>query len=182
MNMDIELKRYLDSLEFVAEGESIWIPGELEFDLRLAFTTQYPPEKYTSSIRAVLLNQANAMMVVETPSETHILPGGRREAGETYEQTLHREIGEETGYRILNAEFIGVLHFVHRFPMTKDWNPVLYPHMVHPIYCAVAGEYDATLLEEDGPETGIGFFSLTELEAFSLDKAQYTIARHVLSL
>jgi ADP-ribose pyrophosphatase YjhB (NUDIX family) len=56
-------------------------------------------------------------MVVRDPGSVHILPGGRRRGGESLEQTLRRELLEETGWTINQPQLLGVRHF-HQFGPT----------------------------------------------------------------
>jgi ADP-ribose pyrophosphatase YjhB (NUDIX family) len=56
------------------------------------------------------------VLVVRDPHEIHILPGGRRAHGETFEQTAVREVREETGWNVGDLHLLGVKHFHHLSP------------------------------------------------------------------
>ena len=63
-----------------------------------------------SSARAIILKK-DRVLVMHNLDGTHILPGGRFEKDETFEETLQRELLEEAGVRIKVMAQIGVVHF-----------------------------------------------------------------------
>jgi ADP-ribose pyrophosphatase YjhB (NUDIX family) len=73
------------------------------------FKGTMPPDELVTSIRGLTLKNQQVLLL-ENRSGSHILPGGRRNDGENYEETLMREIREETGYEISNRGLIAILH------------------------------------------------------------------------
>jgi 8-oxo-dGTP pyrophosphatase MutT (NUDIX family) len=69
-----------------------------------------------------------------------ILPGGRREQGETLEQTLRREVIEETGWAIDAPRLLGCLHF-HHLSSKPPGYAYPYPDFVQPVFIANAVRY-----------------------------------------
>jgi 8-oxo-dGTP pyrophosphatase MutT (NUDIX family) len=78
------------------------------------------------------------IVICETPNGTwHPWPGGRREAGESYEETAYREVHEETGW-LLNletAEYIGWLHLEHLAAPPED-HPFPHPDFLQVVFVA----------------------------------------------
>jgi hypothetical protein len=103
----MELKEYLDTIDFVSSEQAIWEPGKVGFEIKAAFTNSLPPVGAVTSVRCVLI-QSGCIMTVTDPERVHVLPGGRIEEGENYIGALRREIGEETEYTIANS--LKVMH------------------------------------------------------------------------
>ena len=91
-------------------------------------------------------------MVVRDPGGDHVVPGGRREPGETLMQTLAREIAEETGWRFSSARAFAALHFRHLTP-APDGHPYPYPDFFQPLFVLEAGDYDRRRIVRDAWES-----------------------------
>lgn len=64
---------------------------------------------YRESIRAIIMKENNILMVYSNKGD-YKFPGGGREQGETHEQTLMREVQEETGYIVNKVDYkMGVI-------------------------------------------------------------------------
>jgi 8-oxo-dGTP pyrophosphatase MutT (NUDIX family) len=109
-----------------------------------------PPADYVTSVRCVVLC-GNQVLVVRDPQEQHILPGGRRAPGETFEQTARREVREETGWLLGELQPLGVKHFYHLSPKSANY-PYPYPDFLQLIYQGYALTFDAQAKEPDGYE------------------------------
>lgn len=93
-----------------------------------------PPDELTTSVRAVIL-AAGQVLVVHDPHTLHILPGGRREPGETLEATLRRELLEETGWELGEPVLIGFRYIRHLTPRPAAYR-YPYPSFFHVVYAA----------------------------------------------
>jgi len=146
-----EIKAYLDFHPAHHETTEKWpIQGELR--VRLCLGSILPPANVSSSILAIVINIRRQVLFLypSTPngSIAHVLIGGRAEPGEMPEQTVIREVGEETGWQVEPLGMIGFRHFFHLEPRSeKSDRP--YPDFIQPIFAARAIAYNATLARPD---------------------------------
>ena len=66
-----------------------------------------PPDDLISSSRAILFHSDSVMVIRDHQNNPYIVPGGRREVGESVLQTLHREVREETGWSLREPAVLG---------------------------------------------------------------------------
>src|ERR1044071_5320209 len=130
----MDISQILAPLRLQADEQAEWPPSRLR--VRTYQTTRLPPLDLVSSVRA-LVRQGDQILVVRDPVSVHILPGGRREPGETLMQTLEREVLEETGWTIQSPRLIGLAHFQHLTPRPEDYR-YPYPDFLHLVYAAIA--------------------------------------------
>ncbi|MEZ4861359.1 MAG: NUDIX hydrolase [Caldilineaceae bacterium] len=129
-----------------------------------------PPDAYITSVRAVVLRRAE-VLVIQDPDGHHMMPGGRREAGESYVDTAVREVAEESGWQVRVGPLLGFLHFQRLTPKPPA---LAYPHAdsAQLVYVAYALEYRPERREENGYELGAQFVPLTQLASFALEERQ----------
>lgn len=108
-----------------AEDSAEWGGGQLSLRIASYISEEQPLLEYVTSVRCVLLKGDSVLVVQSTDGTYHILPGGRREEGESVEETLRREILEEAGWTIKDIEFLGFVHFHHLKPKPEGYP---YPH------------------------------------------------------
>ena len=152
-------------------------------DLRLRVTSYLvanpPPIEFVTSVRAIVLNDSSVMLV-RAPDGTHILPGGRRKAGEALIDTLMREVLEETGWTIEQLQLIGVKHYHHLTPMPLDYR-YPYPDFLQMIYRARAQQYLPEAREIDGYELETKFIPVVEALRLPLTPSDHMWLRTVLA-
>jgi 8-oxo-dGTP pyrophosphatase MutT (NUDIX family) len=155
-------------LALQADEQAEWPP--LRLRVRTYLTTTLPPLDLVSSVRALVIH-GDQVLVVRDPVSVHILPGGRREPGETLLQTLHREVLEETGWTIRAPCLIGLVHFQHLMPRPDDYR-YPYPDFLHLVYAATADRYDAGQREVGGYELHAGFQPLATITDLPISQGE----------
>jgi 8-oxo-dGTP pyrophosphatase MutT (NUDIX family) len=150
----------------VPQAQEAYRWGELRLRVRSYLCRELPPSELITSARAVVL-AAGGVLVVRDPTGVHILPGGRRQAGETLEQTARREVLEETGWVIDPPRLLGVKHFRHLGPKPAGYRH-LYPEFFQVVYGARAHRFDPGGRETDGYELGAAFQPTAEVQRLPL--------------
>ncbi len=132
---------------------------------------QMPPLDFITSVRAVVLRtqgeKAREVLVVQDPDGHHILPGGRREEGETLTETIGRELLEETGWQVTLRKLLGFKHFYRLTPPRPEFH-YTNPHFVQLVYGAVAAAYQPEAIEDDGYEIGAQFVEIDQLTQYKI--------------
>jgi ADP-ribose pyrophosphatase YjhB (NUDIX family) len=168
VNVDAELARFLASLTPTATEADQW--GELTFQVAGYLTANAPPLEYVTSVRAVVTQGENAL-VITSPDREHILPGGRREPGESLTETLRREALEETGWSLTSLRLLGFKQFHHLTPR-PDCYAYPYPDFFQVVYTAVAEAYHPDQRIVDDYELDARFLPLAEVRALPLSPIQ----------
>jgi 8-oxo-dGTP pyrophosphatase MutT (NUDIX family) len=172
-----DLNQIVAALPLQADEHAEWPP--LRLRVRTYLTTTLPPLDLVSSVRALVI-QAEQLLVVRDPVSVHILPGGRRESGETLMQTLHREVLEETGWTIRDTRLIGLVHFQHLTPKPDDCR-YPYPDFLHLIFVAAADRYNHEQREVGGYELEAALQSLAAAEALPISQGERALLRAALA-
>ena len=149
--MDDSLVAFLKAHPAHCEYDEIWpLQPDVPLRVRLCLATVLPPVEVRSSVLGIVARADNRVLFIhpETPSGdiAHLIPGGRPESGETPEETLVREIGEESGWLVNPHGIVGFRHFHHLGPPQLSMADRPYPDFLEPIFAAVAVRYDADLL------------------------------------
>jgi ADP-ribose pyrophosphatase YjhB (NUDIX family) len=153
--------------------------GELRFRVASYLGEHLPPLELISSVRAVVLRD-DGVLVVRDPEAVHILPGGRREPGETMLETLRREVLEETGWSMDEPALLGVRHFHHLQPEPAGYaHP--YPDFFQAVYTAEADGFHPARREADGYELGSGFRPLAAVRRLNLPPNERLFLRAALA-
>ena len=121
----------------LAKVTATW--GDSQLEIRYYLGDRPPPLSLVTSVRAVLFRDRSVMVVQDHIETYHVMPGGRREPGETIDATLRREIMEETGWTVASHHPLGFAHFRHLTPRPVDY-PYPYPDFAQLLFVAEAGE------------------------------------------
>jgi 8-oxo-dGTP pyrophosphatase MutT (NUDIX family) len=129
-----------------------------------------PPLDYVASVRCLVFRDG-CLIVQRDRTTTHILPGGRREAGETPEDALRREVLEETGWKVSGETMLGWMHFHHLSPKPPD-HPYPYPDSIQVMYTAVAESFSPADKLDDGYEVESVLLPIAEVRASALSRRE----------
>jgi 8-oxo-dGTP diphosphatase len=159
-----ELAEFLKSCPEYVQERIQW--GPLYFSVQSYVCTDFPFSDLVTSVRAIVFHKEQ-ILVVRDPESTHIIPGGRCMPGETWPETLRREIAEETGWKISDLSPLGVKHFHHLTLKPPDYK-FPYPDFYQVIFLAKTVEFDPTLLDPERYELEGSFQSPTKIEKLKL--------------
>lgn len=160
---------FLDGMAHIARESATWADGTMPLEVRAYATDTVPPADLVSSVRCVLRRDAEIMVIEDFKGERHVLPGGRIEANEGFEDCLRRELLEETGWTIRQPALVGFIHFHHLKAAPEGYR---YPHpdFLQLVYLAWAGKYRPDEREQDSQwEAGAAFMSLQAASDLQLD-------------
>ena len=85
------IRQFFSARTPIAEEQVHWLNGAIRLRLRVYLTEELPELQYVTSVRAVLATD-RGYAVLSNADGLHVLPGGRREAGEELTTTLAREL------------------------------------------------------------------------------------------
>ena len=141
----------------VASHRTQWDDMALRCDL--VADAAAPPDELLTSVRGVVFRQGRVMVIHDSAGSAHVMPGGRREAGETETQTLEREIAEETGWSVAAAIRIGRLVYEHLSPRPPDY-AYPFPRFIQSLFLVEAGRFRRADIRRGQWERGSSLSSL----------------------
>ena len=152
--MNHQLADFLDAHPPHSDYQETW--GDVPLRVRLCLAAKLPPVAVRSSVLGIVTRNGKDVLFIhpDQPSGdiAHLIVGGRPEPGEGPEQTLVREIAEESGWRVRPCGIVGFRHFHHLGPLTPPMADRPYPDFLQPIYAAAAETYDpSVLLPKEAP-------------------------------
>ena len=137
-----EVTAYFAALEPAAEHEFVAADGAERLRVTSYLTEVPPPMLYVRSVRCVVL-RGETVMALRREDRAHVLPGGRREPGESLLQTLEREVLEEAGWTTTAPRQIGVVRLAWLTPLPTGWQEAthFHPDFLWLIHTAEAAEH-----------------------------------------
>lgn len=167
--MDPELNSFLRRHTPVVTEPVDWGHG-FQFTVAAYLGGELPPSRFVTSARAVVLRDAE-VLVQRDRGGHHILPGGRREPGETLAATLDREVREETGWSLRTTAVLGFLHNHHLKPRPPDY-PYPYPDFLQVVSVGWASSFSPAARLDDGYEIDATFLSVAAARALGLSQRE----------
>jgi len=150
--------------------EAVTWSDQIQLQVHSYISSSLPPANYVTSIRSLVLRE-QTVLVVQDPERFHILPGGRIESGESFTQTLERELLEETGWTVNRIQYLGFQHFNHLTPKPEGYR-YPYPDFLQVIFCADALTQLPEAKEVNGYELDTAFYPISDLSTLSLPKSE----------
>lgn len=113
--------------------------------LTMRFSSQIPDDELVVSTHVIAFVDGEVLLCQDADSGIWLLPGGTREAGESVETSLDRELMEEAGARLL-----GPFHRLGAHVGTSEADGPYRPHLPFPRQAWLWGWADAEIV---GPPT-----------------------------
>lgn len=136
--METSLAAFLSGRTPAAIEHVVWPQTGGEFDFCAYLTPDPPPLDLVVSARAILIRDGLVLAFDSGTGTTHVIPGGRREPGESLEGTLAREIREEIGCEIApGPRPLGFIQLHNCLPR-RHGSPYPYPDSLWIVYAANA--------------------------------------------
>jgi 8-oxo-dGTP pyrophosphatase MutT (NUDIX family) len=143
--------------------------GMPELQVTSYLTDAAPPTLHVRSVRSVVL-KGDSVLALQREDRAHVLPGGRREPGETLSETLERELLEETGWLTTVPRQIGVVRLRWLTARPGDWpeDSPYYPDFLWLIHMAEVATHRPEAFLQDADEGAPIFIALGDLERLGL--------------
>ena len=148
----------------------VWKEVGIRFKMACYLGCELPPLDYVTSVRSIVF-RGGQVLVMRNAHETHLIPGGRRESSETLEETLRREVLEETGWEITPLCVLGFVHFHHLTPKPQGY-AYPYPNFLQVVYVAAATVQCPGARVPDEYEMESTFRPVTEARALDATSCQ----------
>ena len=168
--MPDDLTAFLARCVPIDEERAVWADGTMPLTITSFLGNQLPPLELATSVRSIVL-RGNAVLVLHNRDSVHIMPGGRREPGETLEETVRREVLEESGWSITRPTLLGFRHLRHLGPKPSDY-AFPYPDFFWLIYVASATGFVAGAKAEDDYERDAAFHSVDSMPTLDVTRAE----------
>jgi len=167
------LQPLLDGLLPIAVHRAVWPLGEL--DVSAYAGTADLPDELISSVRCVVSVGSQILVCRTANGDINVVPGGRREAGESLAETAIREVLEETGCQLdpSSVEVLGFVHFTHLGPVPAE-HPFPHPDFLQVVMRGQAASAPEGWVDTEGFVLSswlVDEAELADLELSSLDRA-----------
>jgi ADP-ribose pyrophosphatase YjhB (NUDIX family) len=168
--MEPDLASFLARHRPQLQDSAVWGNGALHLRIIVYLGQEPPPLTYVTSVRGIVFRDG-MVLVLRNRDALHIVPGGRRETDETLEETLRREVLEETGWTLHAPTMLGFMHFHHLSPKPPDY-PYPHPDFMQIVYMARAAVYQPSARIVDDYEIESGFRPTAALHALALTPSE----------
>lgn len=177
--MDPNLASFLAPLKPFHRERRTW-PNGFDLDIASYINKEQPPVDFVTSVRALLVT-SGGVALLHNPDGFHILPGGRREDGESLLETLRREVREETRCVIEDPVLLGFVHIRILSPKPQDY-PYPYPDLLQVVYVGRGMRESVEGSDPDGWEQAVEFVAPDELKERTLGENERIYLREGLRI
>lgn len=168
--MEANLEAFLTGCSKVSKEIVSWAEGAMRLQLSSYLTNHMPPLDYVTSVRGIVVN-GDTVLVVHYPNGLSILPGGRREKDEEIEETLRRELLEETGWEVGDIRLLGFQHYNHLTPKPAGYR-YPYPDFLQLVYVTKALRSVSEVRQENGTDLECWFCPINEADKLTLSAGE----------
>jgi 8-oxo-dGTP pyrophosphatase MutT (NUDIX family) len=181
---DSRLLGLLASCPAAVVEQVTWARGTMPLRVSAHVTDRRPPDNLITSVRCIVF-VGSKVVVCRDPDQLHVIPGGRREAGESLAQTAVREVHEETGWHLDPGALtqLGFLHLQHLAPK-PDGYAYPYPDFTQLVFTGRtvgrAVDVEAEWSDTDGYVVGCQLMDPAEALALDLEATQIALLRAAL--
>ena len=172
--MNEDLTKYLADLEPLVTDSAVWGNGRLPLTITYYLSSNLPPLAYVTSVRAVVFRAGEVLTVLDPSGEYYLAPGGRCETGESVEETLNREVLEETGWTVQNPALLSIIHFQHLSPKPDDY-PHPHPDFLQLVYVAQADRFMPEAMVFDQYVVESKFWQLAAIRPLLKNPGQFAL-------
>jgi len=171
---DTKLTGFLTSGRLITEASVSW--GDMPLKFAYYLSSLQPPVRYVSSVRAIVFRDDTVLVVTDKRNQFYILPGGRKEKNETPEETLRREVLEETGWTPKELSLLGFIHFHHLEQKPADYE-YPYPDFIWPVYISEADIYTQEAVEDDDYVLDSRFYPISDALELGINEGEKGLLR-----
>ena len=175
MGSDAVLQSFLRGKNPFHETQALWADGTLPLRVRYFLSNEQVPDEFVTSVRC-LVQHNDSVLALKNRDGVHILPGGRRREGETLEQTLRREVSEETGWLVDDISLLGFIHLEHLGPKPQGYE-FLYPHFLQVVYHSHASRHVPESMLDNDYEEEAKFVQISKLSELDIAEAELAYVR-----
>jgi ADP-ribose pyrophosphatase YjhB (NUDIX family) len=176
--MDEALTTFLAGRAPLTFETATW--GEIGLEIRYYASDEAPPEHLVTSARAIVLAHDQVLLIRDPSGDEHVIPGGRRKSGESLEETVRREVLEETRWSIADLSILAVGHFHITSSVPADY-PYPNPDFLQVVYLARPIQFHEERGVEDDWVASSEMLPIASLSDRSLSDTQRLLLDHALS-
>jgi nucleoside triphosphatase len=116
-----------------------------------------------ATVGAVILNSENKVLICRSNKwkQQYVIPGGHIESGETMEETLVREVREETGLEVYDIQLLGITESIYSKSFKNQ------KHFIFVDFICRTESNEVVLNEE---AQSYQWIELSEIEDYQLEK------------